>query len=497
MSNNTMHGLCPKPFLQESLFPSSGGFIEGRYCKEIPGKDDGQVSCCLPCPLASWTYGDELMSKTRAASWLSVAVLPLCIFLLVSYAVLPVKWTHRHYLSICFTLGICFMEIPFIIPLGTNPEQCYNQITPKDMHDDLSCAFTGAMLLFGGWVVVVWSFIRTVAFHLQVCWEIVIGKKFMWGAFICGFGIPIIGTTVMLILTGVSFRFGSMCHINIKHSLQDYWAPVMAFAAAASVLQLATMGYCIHVYVRSVFDNATTTNSSDLPSYTSSVRTVTARQAYRRIRRVLQLQWRGVALVLIIIGNVIFFAVVFIDMDKQLAVTPENMKKAMPWLVCLVSSEGDKQKCTKEIEEVGPNQATLLAVLILLSLVGLWNFVLFARPSIFHGWVDLFRSTFGKREEYVSADARSLLPDSRTYEMLGNATISPLKTPEPVVRSPSPERITSPDPGDGSYGRDARYVQPSMSFSSPRPPGPTYAGGREWVPEATFAPGNHQYSTSQ
>lgn len=389
------------------------------------------------------------------------------------------------------------MQTSFIIPLGTNPEQCYNQITPKDMHDDLSCAFTGAMLLFGGWVVVVWTFIRAVAFHLQVCWEIFIGKKFMWGAFICGWGIPIIGTTVMLILTGVSFRFGDTCHINIKYGTQDYWAPVTAFAAAALVLHLASMGYCTHVYLRSVFSNDTTTNSSGLPSstHTSSARTVTTRQAYRRIRRIIQLQWRGAALILVIIGNVIFFAVVFIDLDKQLAVTPENMKKAMPWLMCLISSEGDKQKCAKEIEKIGPNQATLLALLILLSLVGLWNFVLLARPSIFLGWADLFQRKFGKRDGYVSTDARGLLPDSRTYEMFGNATTSPLKTPEPVVRSPSPERIVSPEPGSESYGREARYMQPSMSFSSPRPPGPTY-GGREWAPEATYARGSRYYGAS-
>jgi hypothetical protein len=42
-------------------------------------------------------------------------VLPFCIFLLVSYAVLPAKRTHRHYLSICFTLGICCMQVGFVV----------------------------------------------------------------------------------------------------------------------------------------------------------------------------------------------------------------------------------------------------------------------------------------------------------------------------------------------------------------------------------------------
>lgn len=281
----------------------------------------------------------------------------------------------------------------------------------------------------------------------------------MWGAFICGFGIPGIGLAVMLILTGVSYRFGSMCHINIKDSIQDYWAPIMSFAAAALVLKLATMVYCIYIYVRSVFGQETSTS------------TITARQAYRCIRQVLQLQWRGMALVLTIIGNVIFFAVVFIMMDNQL-----DMKKAMPWLLCLAATEGDRQKCFPKVKDIGLNKEPLLAVLILLSLVGFWNFILFARPSMFLGWADMVKTYLAKRNEFVSADNRGRLPDPRTYEMVANSGLPSFKTQKPVVRYPSPARGAGTISLDsGHYGRAARYVQHSMSFSGPRPPGSSQA----------------------
>ncbi|KAJ5585727.1 hypothetical protein N7450_005514 [Penicillium hetheringtonii] len=495
----SLNGECPPPFLQESLFPSTGGFTDGRYCELLTN-----VTCCLPCPLSDWRYADNTAKRVDVASWISVAILPLCIFLLISYAVLPVKWTNRHYLSICFTLGICCMEIAFIIPLGARPEQCYNQITPNDMYSDLSCAFSGAFLLFGGWLVVMWSFIRTIAFHLQVCWEFVLGPKFMWGAFICGFGIPAIGLTVMMIITGVSFRFGEICHININHGQQDYWYPIMAFAAAALILQLTTMAYCMHIYLRSLFDKSasTTENSSGIPSYTASVRTVTARQAYRRVRRVLQLQWRGVALVLIIIGNVIFFAVVFINLDSEVEPTKSNMKKALPWLMCLIEANGEKRKCEKYASSLGPNEATLLAVVYLLSLVGFWNFILFARPSMFAGWLELFRRGFNRRHEFVSADAERY--DHKGFEML---TTTSVKSPETYnMRSPSPAQmmgmgmgnahtnsrspVASPSPTfdrNVHFGQDARYVRPSMSFSGPRPP--SSSAGRDWDPSTTFARG--------
>jgi hypothetical protein len=383
------------------------------------------------------------------------------------------------------------------------------------MYTDLSCAFSGAFLLFGGWLVVMWSFIRTLAFHLQVCWELVLGPKFMWGAFLAGFGIPAIAMTVMLILTGVSFRFGQICHINIKHGDQDYWYPIISVAAAALVLQLATLAYCIHVYLRSLFDNSasTTENSSGLPSYTSSVRTVTARQAYRRVRRVLQLQWRGVALALIIIGNVIFFAVVFINLDRETDPNAANMAKATDWLACLAFG-GSKEQCKQYASAMGPNEATLLAVVYLLSLVGIWNFVLYVRPSMFVGWLEICRG-FSAPREFVSADAHRNL-DNKGFEMLTTGTG---KTPEPYnynMRSPSPSRMMrsasprqmmrSPSPTHTFNGRrspmaasmtsernvqfghqEARYTRPSMSFSGPRPP--TSPGGHDWDPSQTFARG--------
>ncbi|KAJ5512881.1 hypothetical protein N7463_002433 [Penicillium fimorum] len=516
---HALTGHCPPPFLQEALFPTTGGFIDGRYCEKITF-GNSSYSCCLPCPLGEWRYDTDLAEKIAVTSWISVAILPLCIFLLISYAVLPVKHTHRHYLSICFTLA-------FIIPLGAKPEQCHNAITPNDMRSDLSCAFSGSLLLFGGWLVVIWSFIRTMAFHLQVCWERVLGPKFMWTAFVCGFGIPAIGLTVMLILTGVSFRFGEICHINVTNGLYDYWIPVMIFAAAALFFQLSTMIYCTHIYLRSLFDKSTSTlgsSGANLPSYTASIGTVTARQAYRRVRRVLKLQWRGIALTLIILGNVIFFAVVFINLDNAVAPTAENVKTATPWLLCLAQT-GDKDLCRNYAAAIGPNEATLLAVVILLSLVGFWNFILYARPSMFVGWVDLVRNKLTQRNEFVSVDANARFAN-KGFEMLTTSVKSPdafMRSPSPTrmgpdrdafMRSPSPTQMgrtdrsafmSSPSPTQTGYGRsttspnpsldrthvarEARYVRPSLSFSGPRPPSSLHSA-REWDPQSSFAPGH-------
>jgi hypothetical protein len=106
----------------------------------------------------------------------------------------------------------------FIIPLGAKPDQCFDDITPNSMQTSTTCALSGAFLLAGGWAGVMWVFMRALALHLQICWQVVIGKTFMWGALAAGWGIPAIGLTVAMIFSGVSFRFGDTCHINHKNS---------------------------------------------------------------------------------------------------------------------------------------------------------------------------------------------------------------------------------------------------------------------------------------
>jgi hypothetical protein len=198
----------------------------------------------------------------------------------------------------------------------------------------------------------------------------------MWAALAAGWGIPAIVLTFALVFSGVSFRFGDTCHINHKNSLADFWIPLLVFAGITVVIQFATFGYCIKVYLASLSDDSTTTNSSGLPSYTNSFRgTVSPRQAYRRIRRVIELQWRGIAIVLLIIADVIFFSVVFVFMDDTEANLLKDPQKSEPWLACLIEAKGEKNNCLNFARTLVINEATITAVLVLLSVSTFCPFV--------------------------------------------------------------------------------------------------------------------------
>lgn len=228
------------------------------------------------------------------------------------------------------------------------------------------CGASGSFLLLGGWAGVMWAFLRSLSLHLQICWQVLVGRSFMIFAHAAGWGIPIIGIVLALVFSGLSFRFGATCHINHKNSLADFWIPLLLFAGLTVIITFATFGYCIKVYLASLSDSASSEGSS-LPTYTNSIKTMSPRQAYRRIRRVISLQWRGIAIVLIIIADVIFFSVIFVFQDNVVQSVTHNPKVGEAWALCLIGAAGDKDKCLKEANSLVVNEATVTAVLLLLA----------------------------------------------------------------------------------------------------------------------------------
>ncbi|KAI4191274.1 MAG: hypothetical protein L6R41_000201 [Letrouitia leprolyta] len=359
------------------------------------------------------------------------------------------------------------------------------------------------------------GFLRSLSIHLQICWQVVPGPKFFWGSLLAGWGLPVLFASIALAKTGVSYRFGDTCHINHERAIQDYWGPLLAFAAVSTILQFATLGYCIRVYIRSLFkDDSRSQGSSGLPSYNGSVRTVTAKQAYRRVQKAIAVQWRGVVVVIIIIVNVVFLAVVFVSMDNTEQSVMQDFGKAEPWLSCLVINGGDKNACLDKIKGLATPEPTVMAVLILISvsdihcrmenvqeadsdliqLNGIWTLLFLGRASMIPAWFDLIRKRFSRSHDFVSVDAKRSSAGPRHYEMITSppqTAYTALKIPEAAVTSPSIDGDTiaalSPENQQGYFPRDAKYVSPTMSFSTPRPPSSGRHHGREWDPASTHA----------
>ncbi|KAJ4372181.1 hypothetical protein N0V83_003954 [Neocucurbitaria cava] len=487
--NSPLRGLCPAPFYDASEF-GLDGFVGGRFCAPVEQIRKG-LYCCLPCPMTDYLYPPEFNTWYRVAEALNVAGLICLLFLLISFIVLPAEKTRRHYLSYCLIIAAMFMALGFVIPFGANPDQCYDEITPNDMYSSLTCAFSGAFLISGGLSMAVWIFIRALSMHLQICWDVTPGKKFFYWAQGLGWSVAATFFTITITITGVSFRFGDVCHVNAAHSMQDFWGPLLAIAGAAMVIQIATFAYCIKVYLQNMFsDEKTETQSSaGLPSYTTSVRARSARAVYRRVRKVLWLQWRGITVVVFILVDVIFFSVVFIWLNSLTTHAADNVEELMPFLICLIKNPTSPEPCLPLGQALAVDESTVIAILMMLSIAGIQVFILLVRWGMIKGWYDLFRGN--KNREFVSLDAKHHTETPRTYELKQfEPQYEPQSPPSaltaPGIASYTNFRTDTPDYFSKETQRE--YRSPTLSFSTPRPQSRS-AAQVEWDPRSSHARG--------
>ena len=116
-------------------------------------------------------------------------------------------------------------------------------------------------------------------------------------------------------------------------------------------------------------DEKTETNTSTgLQSMTTSLRVHSAKAVYRRVRKVIWLQWRGMLIIVFILVDVIFLAVVFVFLDaSEDPQDPATLEKFEPFLLCLIAAGGRSAKCDKMAQNITVSESIAVTVLMLLS----------------------------------------------------------------------------------------------------------------------------------
>ncbi|KAF2747996.1 hypothetical protein M011DRAFT_476628 [Sporormia fimetaria CBS 119925] len=376
---------CTAPLLNQADFGTAGGYIAGRYCG-LGSFEDG-TTCCFPCPIQDWQYPPEWEDQLRIPNYLSVLSVILCCFLLVSFVVLPASRTHRHHLSVGLLFPVLFISTSFVIPVAVDPPMCYDAITPHDMRSSQSCAWTGALVTLGGLGCAVWVFLRSLWLHIRIFWDRDPGRMFKWGSILVGTLLPIV----------FSHRHALHNRLHLPHGADLPPKPrerILHLLAMAHYLlyrrvppQVVTTAYCIWVYLR--------TRRAEAARNASYAQHQRKANTWHTVKELFLLQWRNIAVcVLTIIGSIAFF-IVFWSQDSKLGRVfndPQNIKPVKTWIVCHTLSRGDKDECRRYVEGFTVPRSSVLASLILASLVGIEIFILLFRFSMLLAWRDLLIS---------------------------------------------------------------------------------------------------------
>ncbi|KAL3462499.1 hypothetical protein BJX64DRAFT_299560 [Aspergillus heterothallicus] len=375
---------CPPPFIAEASIMDGGGYIGGRWCKEI-----ATISCCFPCPITDWRYSRGF--TLEMIPWIGVFSLVLLVIALLSFAFLPTTTTSRHYLTTSPVIGFTIMSVSFVIPSSSNINECRNEITPNDWSSENYCALSGSLLTYGVWVVVLSCFFRSLFLYLHLCWEIELGPKFRYMSLLTTF----VGSggllTLALLVSGISYHVGKLCYINYYRSERTFWGPLLSVTSLSLVLQLLIMAHCIWHVIQPPHsslcfwrrNSSSEPRSQQLPH--GFPQTPTKHQALRRIGRILQMQWRAALIAGLIVFHAAFMAQALLSAGDS---TSYLLDEVMPWIICLLDAEGDKDQCLHIASRFGPSEEVTMVAWTFLALSGFWAFVCVMRKSMAIAWIE-------------------------------------------------------------------------------------------------------------
>lgn len=263
------------------------------------------------------------------------------------------------------------------------------------MHSDLSCAWSGALLEAGALAATVWSqsplvpnppcaetdeqavLLRSLWTNLRVCWDVHHTSTNVWLAHAFGWGVPALFLTISLSVTGVSYRLGSTCIPNPDGAIATWFGWLIGFACAGALIQFATSGFCLYVYTRNLLrheSQMTTTQTSVSGStktglQSSGTPTIGKRLAWRRVRKVMLMQWRSIVLSILVIVQGAYFGTIYVALTR---VQSDNQAEARTasaeqWSTCIVLNGGDKEKCLEYSHALGMDEGVVVASLFMAS----------------------------------------------------------------------------------------------------------------------------------
>ncbi|KAL4910565.1 hypothetical protein BDW74DRAFT_184444 [Aspergillus multicolor] len=468
MASNGSFTSCPAPFIAELSIGDTGGYIPGRWCTpQLIG--DETVSCCFPCPFTDWQYSEGF--HPGIVPWIALGVLVLMVISALTYILLPVEDTQRHYLTSSPLMGFIFMSVAFIIPLGDTDHHCHDVITPNDWLSETTCAFTGSLILYGVWVLIIGCLFRSLSLYLQLIWDVEPGKWFRFVSLFFIFGISLGLLGVALGVSGVSYQVGNMCYTSFPDSIGSFWGPLIGVAFVSWLIQMFIMIYCI----RGVITRGGTARFSIFKKRAEesdpTSRAAQARNIRRNIWQILELQWRAIAISCLILIYVVYVAQAVLRWGDPQQYSDEELQ---PWIDCLIQAKGDKTACRDEADTIGPNQKEAVSALALLASCGVWGVICTARYTMVLGWVDWFHDRYDALSDLIHGRprnnhvGRSITPGLGTEQRRPN-TLDLELVPTNDTHSDAVTAVNSPstlEEVDKLYGT-RKYHVPKHSFSRP------------------------------
>ncbi|KAI8884554.1 hypothetical protein K501DRAFT_294022 [Backusella circina FSU 941] len=364
---------CPFPFLRDPLaVPGSTATTSPIYCRS---------GCCIPCPAQDYFYPIGWAKHGfLAADILRFISSIFSFFMMISYFVLPDKRRHPSLLILNLSVTIFLFSMIGYFSIGDPKKlQCASAVAPSTQDNNPVCAVQGALLIFSALATCCWSAALIVNLHLHTVWNSNFFTNRYWMLNILCWGYPASVMAAALGLHQVKFEFANLCLVSVDKIFALFFYPMAAVVCPAFVVHIATFFHIAKMAVR----------ESKQTEATRAAEENNGQRRHKHMLTAVQIQWRALLLAVVSSGTVVFYWIFYFTQIHRMVSLEKDMSITNHWLECMVSPGGDQNSCVDIIADHLPPFGLMIFAESIVSMLGIWLFVIFGKRSMWREWNDL------------------------------------------------------------------------------------------------------------
>lgn len=375
-TNSNPQPTCPFPFLPDPL--ANSNLSSSPYCLK---------GCCLKCPAQNVFYKENMVAGLVSTNVIRFLSALLAGFMALSYLLLPDKRSHPSAIILMLSISIFIFSIIAILPiLNARAIQCHDEVTPSNQSNNGLCAFQGGVVIFSSFSTCCWVAALILNMHISIVWNSnFFSTRYILLNSVC-WGMPCLMTILSLANHYVQFEFGTLCLLSIDVIYGYFFYPLIIIIMPAFVLHLATFFYIARISMKQGIE---TELSRSVTSSGTKSRSLNAFSHQRHVINAFKIQWRALLIAVIASMTVIMYWIFYVVQVEKFNAAKENAAVVGEWLACVVSNPTSPQdNCADIIGPYIPSYGVVIFTETLVSMVGLWLFVVFMRKSLLQEWQD-------------------------------------------------------------------------------------------------------------
>lgn len=369
---------------------------ENRYCVS---------NCCIPCPAQNYFYKENNIEHDfyiinilrNISTILSLIILIKYIFKIINtinminenkdnnIEVKKLKLEKNlNIIIICLSLSIfLFSGVSFFALKNPKDIQCKDLITYSTQDNNFLCSIQGGILVFSTFSVCAWIFVLILNFGIYNLLNktLLITDNYFYNIII--WGIPSIITFIVISTNNIKYEFSNLCLISINNIFSMFFYPLGSIIFLSFLILVVSL---ICIFLRCIYVTIEYRMYNDEDEYKHKV----IELELNKIFNIIKFHWKY-----IIIGFISVFTVTFywIFYYKEI----NNFKYIFINLLECLNSE-DINICIIKSKKQLPSYKLMMLSEILVSIVGIWLFIIFIDINILKN-LKLIKNIFIKKKK--------------------------------------------------------------------------------------------------